>query len=474
MRNYFLIILLLIIPGVRAQNNPNPPSLDSLAAQANNAYLIKNYGQAIEFINKILTYPEAQENRPGLFNGLASCYSLIGNADSALFYLEQSIRAGNSEYRQINNATDFEFLRKNFPERFNAMIALAKEMEKSDLLTKCPIAVLAYDNYTGLTDISKYKWLNYHQPVLDTLRERYQLAKITQPGNTEFEKITLLLDWVSHRWEHRSDTCANDYVLAILAGAEKGARFCCGTYAQVLENCLVAMGYPARFVGLMRQGGYKIGSGHGCVEVWSNRYQKWILLDAQNDAWWESGGIPLSAFECRRLFVNDKGNDLVFKGQRKENDYSLMKSEWIVYFYHLFYYDDPGLKDSKGYSGLELVTDSITPELFTETVPSTRGAVIDSYDEVYPRLNQTKISFRPINIKMPSDSLEIVLSHTTPYYDKFFVRINGADWKESNDTLLWILDKGVNVIEAKAVNAAGIEGKISRIVLRNNIGSTLR
>lgn len=348
------------------------------------------------------------------------------------------------------------------------MLSLAKEIENGNFLKESPIAIIKYDNYIGPTDISKYKWPDYYQPMMDSLREKYQLAQIVKPGNNEFDKIARLLDWVSHRWEHRGDTCANSNALAILAAAEKGARFCCGSYAYVLQTCLAATGYPSRFVGLMRQGGYKNGSGHGCVEVWSNQYQKWILLDAQNDAWWELDGTPLSAYECRRLFVDEKEGGIIFRGQRAEFDYGKMKSEWVSYFYHLFYYDNPQLDDNKADAGIELIDTGVVPEIYAEGFPNTR-AIIDDYNEEYPRLNQTKISFRHINRNAPSDSLEIFLSHTMPYFDRFLIRINSRDWKESKDTFIWALDDGENIIEAKAMNAAGIEGKISRMVLRSNI-----
>jgi hypothetical protein len=56
-----------------------------------------------------------------------------------------------------------------------------------------------------------------------------------------------------------------------------------------------------------------------------------------------------------------------------------------------------------------------------------------------------------------------------PFFEKFLVRINGSEWNESKDEFPWILNKGENIIEAKAVNLAGVESKLSRMVLRNNI-----
>ncbi len=468
MYKYYLITLFFICSVISAQEDTKPISLDSLAARAQSAYQNKDYDTAIRAVYEILSYSVTQSDLNNLYYFLGDCYSAAGNADSALVYLEKSVRAGFADYHYIKNDPDLEILRRNYSARFESILGLARDIEKNDYLTKNPIVITEYDNYTGPTDISKYKWPDYNQPMMDSLREKYQLPRITKPADSEFSKIALLLDWVSHRWEHRGDTCANGNALSILEAAEKGYRFCCGSYASVLQACLVASGYPARFVGLMRQGGYQNGSGHGCVEFWSDQYQKWILLDAQNDAWWESGGTPLSAFEARRLFVDGKDGDMTFRGQRQEFDYGKMKPEWIVYFFHLFYYDNPKLNEDGADPGVELIDDKVTPELFAEGFPNTR-AITNDYSEIYPLLNQTKISFRHINKNIPTDSLEISLSHTMPYFDRFLIRINNADWKESPAKFTWVVNKGENIIEAKAVNSGGIEGKTSKIVLRNNI-----
>lgn len=311
---------------------------------------------------------------------------------------------------------------------------------------------------------------------MDTLRRRYQLHTIIKSGKNEFDKMRLLLDWVANRWKHTGDNEAKEpNALAILEAAEKGERFRCVEYAIVLANCLTAVGYPARTVGLSRLGkAYGQGKGHVCAEVWSNQYQKWILLDGQNDAWWESNGMPLSAYECRQLFVNGREDELQFIGQHKEADYPGMKPAWDAYFYHLTYgyhnlFFQP-LPQGQEY-GLDLVSGNVTPELYFQRSPNNQ-TITDDYEDIYPQLNQTKITLRHTNLRVPSDTLEVVLTHTMPYFDRFMVRINGSNWKESSDTFIWMLNKGDNTIEAKAVNLAGIEGKPSRIVLRNNIATS--
>jgi hypothetical protein len=308
---------------------------------------------------------------------------------------------------------------------------------------------------------------------MDSLRQKYQLGHIVDAGRTEFEKMKLMLDWVSRRFEHHSNNaCKGRDALTILDEGEQGAQFRCVEYARVFANCMDAMGYPARTIGLTRFGtGFGTPLGHVCAEVWSNQYQKWIFFDGQNDAWWESRGVPLNAEECRRLFVAGRDSELVFVGQRRDWNYTQMSREWVSYFYHLDYGNNVAFFDTastREQRNFELMSDAIVPELFSQGLPENLPLSSDE-EAAYPRFNQTTIRLKHTNFTSPSDTLNVLLKHTMPWFEKFMVRLNGSYWKESTGNFQWILDKGENSIEAKAVNLAGAEGNVSRIVLRNNI-----
>lgn len=299
---------------------------------------------------------------------------------------------------------------------------------------------------------------------MDTLRSRYQLRGIIGSDVSEFEQMKRLLNWVATRWVHDGSKMAPERTaLAILSEVDKGKRFCCANYADVLIDCMRSLGYPIRFVGLKTEdAAYNMGGGHGCVEVWSNQYQKWILLDVQNNAWWEHDNIPLSAYECHQLFTNGEEGELEFVGQHEQFDYPLNKPTWVAHFYRVINY-------WMG-ANLQLVSDAVTPELLYQLNPQNHE-LTDQYDKVYPRLNQTTITLRN-NQKDSLDNMSVILAHTMPYFDIFLVRIDEMDWEEVEDTFQWVLNEGVNIIEAKAVNVAGIEGRTSRVILRSNLGDS--
>lgn len=448
----------VIIPA--QEDSPDQKAAD-LFEKGQEAFHNQEYQQAIDTYLEALNYIEMKEWRASVLYNISCSYSLLGEAEKALAYLDSSVNSGLTDYSWIGLDTDLEFLRQNYPEEIKHLIASAKSAKMDEIRKLTPIDVVEYDNYDG--DTLEADWGDISRPEMDTLRDRYQLHSVIEKGATELDKMKLLLAWVTSRWQHDGTKMAPERTaLAILREVEKGKRFCCANYADVFDDCMNALGYPTRFVGLRQDDiAYARGAGHGCIEVWSNQYQKWIVLDAQNDAWWELDGRPLNADECHQLLVNGREKELEFVGPEGRRD-DLQKAEWCQYFYHVAY-------GVAGGGSLTLVTDTVLPELiFQGRFEVTEFT--DDYDRVYPRLNQTKISFRH-DPDRPLDSLDVILAHTMPYFDKFLVRIDQSEWTETEAGFQWALHEGINTIEAKAVNAAGVEGRTSRIVLQDNLGS---
>lgn len=456
-----IVIYMLILSGVAsAQNDSLTQRAIELCAKGDTAYSQKNYRQGIDAYLEAITYLELEEWKQSVFYNVSCSYSLLGEADKAFEYLDSSIEAGYTNYRHANADLDFEFLRANYPGKFEEISESMKAAEAQEIERRTPVSLVEYDNYTGPLDISAYAWEDINRPEMDTLRNRYHLREVLGHDGDEFTKMKRLLNWVATRWVHDGSKMAPvRTALAILGEVDKGGRFCCANYADVLIGCMRSLGYPIRFVGLRSDdAAYNMGGGHGCVEVWSNEYQKWILLDGQNNAWWETDSIPLSAYECHQLFTSGQEDKLKFVGQHENYDYNANKPNWDIYFYHVFNYwmgED-----------MQLVSGTDTPELVYQ-LSFENSDITDQYDKVYPSLNRTTITLRN-NHTGSFDSLTVILSHTTPYFDHFMIRTDNAKWEESSDTIPWVLHQGANTIEAKAVNATGVEGKPSHIVVRYN------
>jgi hypothetical protein len=118
-------------------------------------------------------------------------------------------------------------------------------------------------------------------PLREYVRRRADFLDAKDP-----DVIFLALGWVSTQWKHdgMNEPRTGESSLDILKDVhEKGARYRCVEYGQVLSDILKSLGYVTRRVSLrspnVAYGGF--GQGHVATEVWSNALRKWIFIDPQ-------------------------------------------------------------------------------------------------------------------------------------------------------------------------------------------------
>ena len=459
---HLLGALLTFSTVVFSQQISNEERLKQFNKSAVEALKAGNYGAAIENFKARLPFLPAGDSRaPTLYN-IGCCYALNKEIEPSLAYLDSAVSNGFIRYKLMEKDTDLEYLRQNVPADFDQLVGKVRERWEAARLENTPIAVIEWDNFYDGTAVMSDLRLAELTPALDSLRQKYALTEVFGQNAADWASIKRLLDWVSNRWQHDGNrTAGTSNALEILERAENGERFACVDYAITMTKCLAAVGYPARYIGLRQPGiaAPGFGQGHSCTEVWCNEFQKWVLLDPQNDAWWESDQRPLSAVECRDRHLEGRDSDLRFIGQHKDADYSKLQEQWVTYFYNLsFPYDT---------AYVVLVGEHCLPEIFFGGAPDNTPIVHNS-EALYPSLNRTAIELIHPSEKA-SDTLIVRLAHTMPYFDKFVVRIDDGDWVESVAEFRWILNDGLNSLEAKALSRSGVEGRPSRIVLMNNL-----
>jgi len=143
---------------------------------------------------------------------------------------------------------------------------------------------------------------------LKRLREDFKLDEVVAPGRTEFEKLLLLKRWVRSRWNHGWNNTNPPWdAYEILKHAERGETFTCGYYSFVLSECYRSLGYQARRLSIrVKDTEYPANPhnhGHNVCEVYSNEYNKWVLMDADKNCHYEKDGVPLSALEIREAWL---------------------------------------------------------------------------------------------------------------------------------------------------------------------------
>jgi len=100
-----------------------------------------------------------------------------------------------------------------------------------------------------------------------------------------------------------STSFINTNVLEMIDAAEQGEKFLCGNISKMLVQLIQAGGTQARTVGLQAS-----HSGHVVVELWSKRFNKWVILDPDyNVHYTNATGTPLSAIELY-LMSQDSNN----------------------------------------------------------------------------------------------------------------------------------------------------------------------
>ncbi len=347
-------------------------------------------------------------------------------------------------------------------------------MPTDDILNKSPIAIMELDNYISEFDINTMDWDDDFNLMNEYLKFKYQPSKIIEEGKNEYDKMLLLLKWTSNQWDHHSNNMGKiPDALAILDAVKEGEQFRCVEYSIVLAHLLTILGYPARTVGLLPYETTLSSNSHVCVEVWSNQFQKWILFDPQNNGYWKTGNEILNAMEIRELRLNNKEKDLKFIIDQNEIESSKLKETWAQYFYHLRYPISYGFlkhnyQSTASPNRVELLRNGIIPAVFVGKWIFNLQWTSEA-DKIYPKLNQTGISLNHTNQFKLERKFNVQLTHTMPFFDHYFIKIDQEPWKKTFDKFIWELQEGKNELQAKAVNKMGVEGKISNIVLRNNI-----
>ena len=150
---------------------------------------------------------------------------------------------------------------------------------------------------------SNYDFIYEHwkEEKLNMLRESEDFVKINEPS--QFKIFLKLCDWVHRQWSRSIPApyplCnAIDILKDIRSGKTGGF---CGQYAYVLADVLKSMGFfNVRYVELWSNRGKN--QSHFVVEVWSDRYEKWLILDPDYNLYYEiiSSGLPANAFEIRQ------------------------------------------------------------------------------------------------------------------------------------------------------------------------------
>jgi hypothetical protein len=464
-----LSLLLLFSARTWAEPSADPALLRSLQERidkANAAAQAHRYSEAIPLLESI--YSEKLPTilvglRADVAYGLACNYARLGQKENALEALARSVHDGFTDAEHARTDEDLAPLRTQ--PRFSKLLS---EMKEADYRFRV-FHVTSWMNPDLAPADIKFDSLDDSKTV--ALRERYDLEKTITGKATELDQQLAVLAWVHNRWAHSGlDEPSHPDALTILDEVAHGKRFRCVEYSITLAQALTALGFPARVIGLRREGvSYGSGKGHVVTEAWNNQLGKWLVLDGQNNATWEVDGHPLSAVEIRDLRL--AGKTAALKMNHHGSTWMPKPpemSDWLPYFHYISYSTDNAIFQQKKTGKPEqvaLVPRDTGPELLFQGTPTSDIHSVEGA-HLYPSLNNVHVNLTASRKgDGPSETLSVRLTNSCPWTCRYEIVLNGRHLEQAEDHLAWTLHSGANSIEVRARNALGRLGPSSRVDL---------
>jgi hypothetical protein len=329
-------------------------------------------------------------------------------------------------------------------------------------------------------DPIKFIHESYDTPELMQLRESFEFDEAVASGKDEFERMAILKDWsfrsISFYHNYRQGNLRN--ALTILAMTDSGSSFHCSHLAAVFMQCALSMGWTSRYLFVRNT----LGEEHASNEIWSNQYNKWVMVDVTWNVHFEKQGIPLSSLEIRREWVKNGGKDVTYvfgagdnEKQYTNKDFPVERGDnnawvwwpldenFIAYVYEIAlvsrnnFFSHAAGDGSAIWDSIVILKDEINSGDMGWAFRN-RPAVEDM-KALYHDLNRVDVQYRPIN----RETLSVELSAQGPYnytpnFEEFLIRLNGSSWQSAGAAFTWKLSKGENVLEARIKNRFGVLG----------------
>lgn len=302
---------------------------------------------------------------------------------------------------------------------------------------------------------------------LAKLRKQERLDEVVQGAASEFEQFVLLMDWTNRQWDLGMP---NPYppwdAFQILEEIRQGRTGgFCAQYAVVFAQACLSLGCQARYVDIidLLQDGRRT---HFTVEVWSNDYQKWVVMDPSYNIYFQRDGVPLSALDLHMAIRRQAWQDILLVKGPSSRGLKVTDLKTMVGDYKFFAVDlrndhlsrsqhiwvrDGSLDWSDRYdyyaiwSTVPILTDpGYNQPKYSETI-----------DDFYWSVNRTHMV---LTTGMAPREISAQLTSYTPNFQTFMMKQGDAEWTRTAGMFTWRLQAGINTVEVKAVNVFGVEG----------------
>ncbi|WP_394841632.1 transglutaminase-like domain-containing protein [Pendulispora brunnea] len=439
--------------------------LDAIWKRAGDAYDNKRYDEGPAALREIFTMdlpPKLRGMKSAAQYQIACFEALAGKKAAALDALRAAADIGYDDIQSLETDDDLTSVRSEA--RFSAI----REAVRTNARRHRVYDVVKFDNADN--DFARlHEFENIDAKDFVELRTRYKLESVVAGERTQLGKQLALLAWVHNRWSHSGLVePTHEDALTILREVEAGKHFRCVEYSVTLAQVFQTMGYPARTLGLTRDGAsFGLGKGHAVTEVWNDDLGKWYVADGQNNGTWRLGDVPLSAAEIRDVRRGSAPEKLRFVLGRsswmEEKPEPKQRAEWEKYFEHLTYNLDnvqpPG--NDKHRRRVALLGPREHHELLFQgsTIPERVQA--STVAKIYPAMNRVHI-----DVGASAERPGVLTLHFDaggPWLAGYRIDDNGRAGETKDATWTWTLRPGKNQLRVSMVNTRGVVGRASAL-----------
>jgi hypothetical protein len=327
---------------------------------------------------------------------------------------------------------------------------------RTDLSSKQEgLSVTKWDNFYGGNNIHFY-YLTPQNENLTKLKNKYGLTKLINSKADQLDNSIKIMEFINENVKASNESMTSDKnAFEIMEAAFNGSKISDNDYVAMYEECLASLGINVR-TGILRSTDKqsKVKSYYNVCEVWSDKYNKWIMIDGVNGCYMKENGVPLSTVEiitkgiAKVQIAIIKDANKYIKNMSKyyesysisvdNNKYGAPKSNSEITF----------LKE-KQLPEIETKEGFIKPTIFVNNSfvfdISPKVEYIDTATDKIPTLIFAKKDLK--NDEKGVDNFTVGAFMNSYMVPKYFLKINGSDYIEVQTFFDLKIKKGVNNIK---------------------------
>lgn len=349
-----------------------------------------------------------------------------------------------------------------------AAILLFNFKVKSDLSNDVGLKITKWNNFYSGNNIHFY-YMNPQNENLSKIKTMYGLNKIIDNKADQLDNSIRIMKFINQKVNAQSTAMTSEKsALEIMKVAFDGNKISDSDYTTMYEECLASVGINVRR-GVLRCIDKKVKgkSYFNVCEIWSDKYNKWIMIDGVNGCYMIEKEIPLGAVEIinngilKSQIVNFKDTSKYKKNMSSyfesysisvdNNKYGELKSNSKITYLKKKYL--PKIETKEGF---------IEPTIFVNDQKVFKTSPILPYVNKGAEKTPTLI-FAKGDLKNDTKEVEnftVGVFMNSYMLSNYFISINGSDYIKVNTYYELKIINGINSIKLS------LDGKtLTRVVV---------